>query len=402
MLPAAHLGILFLLIVLRKFGRRAVARVDLWILAAISALPPLLWILHAHRLWREFGNSLGYFDGFSSPPGSWEYFAAIPGALLSLLAIEAAHVWTPTGLAVALPAARSVWSSNATIIFEWAGALATYYLVTLPTAGAPEAYYHHIVSIPVVALAVGMGSQLLFDAVAARPWDLRVGRGTLRQVWLAIAAIAATYALVGGAVHYLVGQSAALLALVSFAGLTGSLVLVYLGRWARGRSPRARSRRFRVWLVGLLAAGSLTAGWNVAEIRRYFQGQPDMFAKYEAALQFAPRLRDRGPIAIAGAVRRDALGRLLPAHVPYFFYWLDRKGFAVPADDLSIETLQSLSKRGVRFFIAEREAWDRVPRMEGLVRRQFRVVEDHPMATLFDLMPPEEEQLSAADTENER
>jgi hypothetical protein len=220
-------------------------------------------------------------------------------------------------------------------------------------------------------------------------------------MWLAIAAIAAAYALLGGAVHYLIGHSAALLTIASAVGLAGSLVLVYLGRWARGRSPRARSRRFRVWLVGLLAAGSLTAGWNVAEIRRNFQGKPDMFARYEAALQFAPRLRDKGPIAIAGAVRRDALGRVVPSNVPYFFYWVNRKGFAFPADDLSVEKLETLAGRGVRFFIAEREAWDGVPRMEGILRRQYRVVEDHPMATLFDLMPPDEEQLSAAAHENE-
>ena len=132
----------------------------------------------------------------------------------------------------------------------------------------------------------------------------------------------------------------------------------------------------------------------MAEIRRYFQGKPDMFATYEAALQFAPRLRDQGPIAIAGAVRHDALGRLVPSNVPYFFYWVDRKGFAVPADELSVEALQSLSNRGVRFFIAERDVWDRVPLLEGNLRRQYRVVEDHPMATLFDLTPPAEETLS--------
>jgi hypothetical protein len=234
-----------------------------------------------------------------------------------------------------------------------------------------------------------MASQALFDAVDARPWDLRIGRGAMRQMWLSVAAIAAAYAVLGGAIQYFVTQSTLVFAVASVTCLAGGLVLVYLGPWARGRSPRARTRRFRVWLIGLLTIGALTAGWNVAELRRYFQGDLDLFAKYEVALQFDTRMRDYGPIAIAGSERRDAFGRPLEQSAPYLFYWLDRKGFAVPAEELTIERLVELSRRGVRFFIAEREIWDRAPVLEGVVRRRFRVIEDPPSATLFDLMPPE-------------
>lgn len=395
MLPAAHLAVLYALIALRKFGRRAAWRFDLWALALLCALPAFWWYAHAQSLRREYGHSLCTFNWAWVVPLSLGRVRAILEAVLGLLANEAVHVWTPTGLLIAIPAVRCVLRSGVPLITGWSVALLVFYLSTLGVTGAPSGYYYHILSVPVVALAVGMSSQLLFDAIDARPWDLRVSRGVMRQMWLAMAAIAAAYALLGGAIHYLVGQSTGLLAAASAVGAAGGLLLVYLGRWARGRSPRARTRRFRLWLVGLLTIGSLTAGWNVAAIRRYFQGRQEMFAKYEAALQFDPRLRHKGPIAIAGAARRDAYGRPMEGSGAYFFYWLDRKGFAVGVEELTIEKLVELSRRGVRFFIAEREVWDHAPVLEGIVRRRFRVVEDHPLAALFDLIPPE----AAAETE---
>jgi 4-amino-4-deoxy-L-arabinose transferase-like glycosyltransferase len=407
-LSAAHLGLLFVLMSVRKFGLGAVRRIDLWLLAVLCLVPSLLWYAHARSLWIEYDNSLGISNDALVYIWSFDFLRALPIVVVGVLYIEAVFVWAPPGLLFALPAVRSMWrleasfpatktgpgktSSNGTrvefhaLMVEWALALAVCFIVTGRTTGELWGYYYHIVSVPLVALAVGMSCGLLFAAARALSLEPPMFRTQVHQMWLAVAVIAAIYAVLGWSARTLAGDSWRLLAASSLIGLASGGVLLYLGRWARHRvtEPLLPSLPFRVWLVGLLMGASLEVGWNVAEIRRYFQGKPEIFAKYEAALQFAPHL-DGGLIGATGHAIRDAYGLPRAGTATYFFYWLDRKGFAVGADDLRVETLEELRKRGVRFFIAEQEVLSEVPLVEGALRRRFHVVEDHSMAVLFDL-----------------
>jgi len=63
-IPAIHIGILFLALLLWKKGAAALARPRVWLFGIGALVPGALWYLHAHRLWLVYGNSLGVSNEF--------------------------------------------------------------------------------------------------------------------------------------------------------------------------------------------------------------------------------------------------------------------------------------------------------------------------------------------------
>jgi hypothetical protein len=155
--PAAHIGILFVGLLLWKKGIRALRRVDVWAFGLLALVPATAWYVHAHRLFLEFGNSLGvsneyHWFGWDLIRSPRYLFALLAG----LLRTEGVFVWTPLG-AVFLGALFFLRrrSDVLRIILWWLFAIGVYYLASIRTVGDSWAAYYHVVAVPPAALTIG-------------------------------------------------------------------------------------------------------------------------------------------------------------------------------------------------------------------------------------------------------
>lgn len=109
-------------------------------------------------------------------------------------------------------------------------------------------------------------------------------------------------------------------------------------------------------------------------------------ALYSCAQTLKPALVRPGLIVASGAPCREEGSALTYAYnAPYFFYWLDRKGFNVCIEEQSVDRLEALRQRGAQYFVAEKGAVRQKPGFEADLRARFRLVAECPEALLFDL-----------------
>jgi hypothetical protein len=67
------------------------------------------------------------------------------------------------------------------------------------------------------------------------------------------------------------------------------------------------------------------------------------------------------------------------------FYWLDRKGWNIPADGQTIGAVRDFVSRGASYFLAERDALGRTPGFEAALRSAYLLLAECPEAMLFQL-----------------
>jgi len=158
-LPAVHIGLLFLALLVERKGLAAFKSLRVWLFGFGALLPGALWYLHAHRFWMVYGNSLGV-----SNESHWFGFdlLAHPAALLKLLGnlarIEIGLVWTPIGALAALFAFAAVRRNRAVRIGAlWLAAVAVFYVAAIRTTGDTWAAYYHVASAPAAAILIGAG-----------------------------------------------------------------------------------------------------------------------------------------------------------------------------------------------------------------------------------------------------
>jgi len=329
-LPAAHVGLLFLFLLLERGGPAGLKRLRVWLFGAGALLPGILWYAHAHRFWTVYGNSLGV-----SNESHWFGLdlLARPGALLRLVdnlaRLETGLVFTPLGVLLAVAAVAAIRRSRAAreargaqapesraarIGAFWLIAAAVFYAAALRTTGDTWAAYYHVASAPAAALLIGAG----FVAMR-KPRDDRSDYFNSR--------FAATAALL----------------LAGVLGFEGLMIV-------RGFHPS----RF----TGL----------------------------YSCAQAFKPLIPEGSLVLCSGGLSRDETGKPVAYNASYMFFWLDRKGFSIPADRYSLEAVGGFTRRGARFFVLEKEgaAAPSSDFVEGLKGRASLAAEC-PEAYLFKL-----------------
>jgi len=84
----------------------------------------------------------------------------------------------------------------------------------------------------------------------------------------------------------------------------------------------------------------------------------------------------------------DKRGNTSATNAPYFFFWLDRKGFSLPDSAQSLEALETLRRRGAHYFVAEPPRLAQTEGFERDLRRTYRVLAECEPAILFDLASP--------------
>jgi len=163
-----------------------------------------------------------------------------------------------------------------------------------------------------------------------------------------------------------------------------ALTIGAVAAWfARRRHPSDLLRFERIIvIVGLLCVLSFQAFLVVRDFH------PRMYEPlFRCARSFASSISGGELILITGGPSKDETGRPVAFNAPYFFYWLDRKGWNIPYDAISPEEVRAFARKGARFFIGEKGSLAVTPGLEEELRASFQVIAECPEAILFRLQP---------------
>jgi len=365
-LPALYLGVFFAALVLDRFGLRALRRLDVWAFAAVTVLATLLWYLHARDLFRAYGNSLGAsneayrfitWSGFIDN-ARW----TIPGNLRN----EIGGVWTvPGALLGVLGLAGRRGDGTRRFVLLWLAALATFYLVAGRTTGQQWALYYHVASIPAAALAIGLGVDEV--ARAAARWECPRATASLALV-VSIATIAGSL-LVAVSMRRWVRPALA----ASTAVAVSWLVYGTLRSFSGLKDPAGEPSRGSLGWIALPGCLLLASTLTLEAFRVFREAHPRYYVGlYNCAQSFARKVDPGALIVASGGAPTTTGAQALDA--PYFFYWMDRKGFSLAKH--SLDDLERFRARGGRYFVVEREFLDRDPGFEHVLRARFPPLEE--------------------------
>ncbi|MBI4879860.1 MAG: glycosyltransferase family 39 protein [Planctomycetes bacterium] len=362
---AAHLGLFFLLLLLGGGSRALLRSPLLWVVGLLAVLPAVLWYLHGRAVWLEHGNSLGL-----SSEQHWAGAALFtdPRFVIGVLTNQLRHVFPPAVLLLAAWAALRLRHERCVrVALAWWLSTAVFFLLSARTSGDDWAFYYHAVSTPAAALLFGA-------AVAALGRRMSAGLPARERGLGAVLAAAAACA---GLAVFVAPRLAALFGwplLLALSGLLAFLAAI----WAlRGRAAGAG-----LLLLVLCAPQSLLhLGLKVALAR----AGPRMSAPYRAAREMAPLLQGGGRIAVAGDRSLDEDGCPVDHRVPYMFYWLERRGFSLPLEQVGVEELRGAARRGARWFVIERWQLRSVPGLEEALAGAFPPLYEGAAARLYRL-----------------
>jgi 4-amino-4-deoxy-L-arabinose transferase-like glycosyltransferase len=414
----AYLGLFYLALIWQQRGARGLGSRAVVGLALGSVLPPALWYFHARSLWIDYGVSLGV-----SSEHAWAGLDLFtdPHFILGILRHQLLLVWTPTGAALGLaaillagrartqraasvraggtdrrgaepaspaplgqPAAASASARSARRPADsdlacehrprragagavgragwWWLASLTFLLLISRTTADDWAGYYHCIAVPAAALLAGAG------VLAGGMDDFGAHRIRARELVAATAAGTAVVYVVPRALPHLSAGWMSLAAAVAVAAVTLAVA-------ARHRHTPVRTHLFRF----LVLLTPLHLGLRAGQISK----SERMVPHHACAQALAPLLQGDGLLVVSGPSRRDPKGYPIDYAASYMFCWLDRTGFTVSKDDLTLARLQELVARGARYLIAE-------PRHLQLgvaeqLRQTYPILYQCANATLFEL-----------------
>ena len=375
--PAAHVGILFACLCFQKFGTSVFRRREIWLFGVVSLGVPLAWYWHAHSLWLEYGNSLGISNEAYVRISTGNFLMTLWETLPGVISIQSAHIWMGAGLFFGMLGLRETRrSSSSRSLAYWFAALAAYFVITGRTTGENWAAYYHIVSTPLAAMLIGLGYH------SANRTHMLV---TVRSV-VCVVVVAAGLGFVAGEVNSGTIGPQSQIALVlgaaaAVAGTTFQFQNTQTTGWSTMR-PGVLVPCRKLLLTSFLAV----IGAQMFVIQR--DANPRDFAgTYEMAVAMSRHTNDGELIVVGGSSEVDQHGLLRASDCPYFFFWMDRKGFIMHDDSQSMKRVRELNNRGARFFVAERAHLNQIPGFEAELRSQFTVLEEFDNTILIDLGP---------------
>jgi hypothetical protein len=143
-------------------------------------------------------------------------------------------------------------------------------------------------------------------------------------------------------------------------------------------TPKGFGIAWLVFVVSFLSVFPFLAVQVVRDLHpRSFQ------AKFACALSFKPLIPDRALILASGGVSRDETGRPVAYNASHMFFWTDRKGFSIAADQLSLDHVQNYIRRGAGYFILEKDVLKARSGFDEELRKQFNLLAECDEAFLF-------------------
>lgn len=336
---AAHIGLLFAILLFQKFGWKLIKESRVWIFGLIALLPSIIWYTYAKSLWLTYGNSLGVsneyhwvgLDLFTNP-----YF--IKGILRS----ELTYVWVTAGIlagAYALIAGKR--ERIVQIAFFWFVSVYAMYFLAARTTADEWAIYYHIFGIPPAAILFGTGTSLMISSISGSIRDLRNLSITKKIVGIGVPLI-------------------------------------------------------------LLVTVSYTFVSETKGSRQLFENRIKVDPNYACAMDMKKDLSADGLILVSGAHCFDPDGYKTAFNASNMFYWLDRKGFNICIEDQSLENVATFATRGVRYFIARKSYLELRPGISESLKARYPVVFECDEHIVFDLNAINDPDLSSTSELNSR
>ncbi|MCJ7582286.1 MAG: glycosyltransferase family 39 protein [Candidatus Aminicenantes bacterium] len=369
-----HIGLLFLILLIKNRGFSALRDLKIWFFGLISLLPAVVWHLHARQFWLIYGNSLGV-----SNESHWIGLDILtkPIFFFKLANRELFNVWMPLGWIVALVALWFLRSrKDIKILYYWLLVLLFYFLVTIRTTGDSWAWYYHIVTVPAAALLFGAGADYLRSQVEK----------TKRLLLTFLFAVSVAFVLI------LARESGAnlegpIMQVTVAVLLPGVLALYFMMGKNRFEPSFLFAKSFK-WNT-LLAGGIVFCLTSTVMFQGYTNSRelhPDLNQNlFVCAQEFKSDIPDDSIIIASGGVSLDDTGRPVAFNAPYFFFWLNRKGFNVSKEDQSIDTVRALMNRGASYYILEKDALTDNPEFLSEMKEEFTLIKHCSIAYLFKL-----------------
>ena len=314
-ISAAHIGILFVLLIITKKNWRFLFNPKVLLFGVFSIVPSIIWYGYAHHFYVQYGNSLGLSNEYAWV--GWDFFTD-PYFIKGIIKLELHNVWTIAGpliIILAIFSTKIIKNPAAKFSFYWLAATAVFYIIASRTTADSWAYYYHIFSVPAASILIGSSIMAIYDKYFP---VLKFKADTLPNF------------------SFLVINSALLLLLAIFVV-------------------------FQVYL---------SSKYIIQNKRMAFQT-----SKYYASARTLSDLIPKGSIILAsGFVCEDNKGYPTAYNSSYFFYWLDRKGFNICIEAQSIENVNSFHKKGAAFFIAEKSALKKKSGFEKELKTRFDAI----------------------------
>jgi hypothetical protein len=372
---AAHIGILYALLLLDLKGVRELRRLRVWVFALCALIPAGLWYHHAHSLWLEYGNSLGVSNEYHW--FGWDFFTDT-SFIKGILRSEIMSVWMPAGAIVLAMVVYSRPGSRAVrVSLLWLAAICIYFIAIMRTAGDAWAVYYHVVSVPPVALLIGSAFMLLGEEEKRRQIYLVLMAGTLVLV------ISILLAVLYLDIH-LSFQNKIFLLILFLVVVAVATFRIQSEKWHAGMLEGKR-RIFKI-ISAMIIPMCLAAIFIHQGIKIAGDVHPhNMEALYQCARTFAPHIPENTLILASGGPCTDRDGYPVAYSASYMFYWLDRKGFNICIGEQSVDAVAQYGARGARYFIAEKDAMKEKPGFREQIEKEFPVMQVCEKAVLFDL-----------------
>ncbi|MCA9254871.1 MAG: hypothetical protein KDA33_04505, partial [Phycisphaerales bacterium] len=143
-------------------------------------------------------------------------------------------------------------------------------------------------------------------------------------------------------------------------------MLIGLGAVAlRGRSARSANTRQRPALISPRRFAVVTVLLTLAllAVTTYFRihsrdNAEDLRRLHDCAMEIDQAIPSNGEIVVRGGRSVDEYGSPVAFNEPMLFAWMDRRGFNYPKDQLSVDKLDDIARRGGRYWIARADELD--------------------------------------------
>ena len=314
-ITAANIGIFFVILIIVKKGWRFLYKPKVLVLGALSIIPSILWYSYGHSFYVLYGNSLGLSN--ENPWIGWDFFTS-RHLITGLIKIELFNVWTKTGpfiIILALLFTKVIKKENFLFGLYWYFSAFVFYIITSRTTAENWAWYYHIFSIPGASILLGISAIELYDKFFPK-------------------------------IH-----------------LRGKAVINKLNLY--------KSRAIVFFTIIFVSFFIISCFIYLDKTKPVIYQTSQYYVCMDSLKKIIP---ENSLILTNGGPATDKLGYSLAIQIGYFFYWLNRRGYSISVEDLSLNNIAGFKNKGANFFVAEERFLQKKPGLEDELKKKFNTV----------------------------
>src|SRR5690349_7270517 len=157
-----HIGLIFALIALDKWGVKILRRGETWLSILIAITPGALWYLHARNIYLTYGNTFGLLSGGDSKFGNLIMWIS-PHVYLSIIYLDMKWI---LGYIAILPftigLVVGLKNRESRLVVFGIATIGLYYMIVARYSQADWGIQYHVYMLPFAGLAVGLGFRWMF------------------------------------------------------------------------------------------------------------------------------------------------------------------------------------------------------------------------------------------------